>query len=51
MPRLTEAYDTLIDYCQDYKVPLKLSEDDPTDDEDWWMNRFCNDPVWGKKRE
>ena len=48
MHRLTEAYETLIDYCQNFKVPLELSEDDPTDDEDWWMNRFGNDPLWGK---
>jgi hypothetical protein len=48
MHRLTEAYKTLIDYCQDFKIPLNPSESDPTDDEDWWMNRFGNDPLWGK---
>jgi hypothetical protein len=51
MDRLTEAYNTLLEYCQDFRIPLKPSADDPTDDEDWWMNRFGNDPVWGKKRE
>ena len=51
MARLTEAYETLIDYCQDFKIPLEPSADDPTDDEDWWMNRFGNDPLWGRKRD
>ena len=50
MHQLTEAYETLLDHCQNFKIPLELSGDDPTDDEDWWMNRFGNDPVWGKKK-
>jgi hypothetical protein len=51
MHRLTEAHDLLLEYCQSFKIPLNPSSDDPTDDEDWWMNRFGNDPLWGKKRD
>jgi hypothetical protein len=25
-------------------------EDTPLDDSEWWMNRFGNDPVWGKNK-
>ena len=48
MHALTDAYKTLLDYCADYRFPLKQAELEDTDDEDWWMNRFGNDPLWGK---
>ena len=48
MHALTEAYQTLLDYCTDYRFPLVMDEIDASDDEDWWMNRFGNDPLWGK---
>jgi len=51
MHKLTNAYEILLDYCQSYRIPLEPSDDDLTDDEDWWMDRFGNDPLWGKKRE
>ena len=51
MHRLTEAYDILLDYCQSFRFPLELSDDNLADDEDWWMDRFGNDPLWGKKRD
>ena len=49
MHALTEAYQTLLDYCAGYRFPLKPEELEP-DDEDWWMNRFGDDPLWGKKK-
>jgi len=50
MHRLTDAYQTLTDYCFRYRIPLEPDQDSPVDDEDWWMQRFGNDPLWGKGR-
>lgn len=47
MHQLTEAYQLLSDYCANYPVPLE-PEQPPLDDEEWWMHRFGNDPLWGK---
>jgi len=46
MHTLTEAYQVLLDYCTDYRFPLVVDELDTSDDEDWWMNRFGDDPMW-----
>ncbi len=47
---VTEGYQTLMAYCAQYKFPLVLESSDlELDDEDWWMNRFGQDPVWGKQ--
>jgi preprotein translocase subunit Sec63 len=51
MHRLTEAYQILLDYCTTYRFPLDPDENTPVDDEDWWMDRFGNDPLWGKKKD
>lgn len=46
----TEGYQALIAYCAQYEFPLVLESSDlELDDEDWWMNRFGQDPVWGKQ--
>ena len=45
---LTDAYQTLLSYCTNFRFPLVIDELDSIDDEDWWMNRFGNDPLWGK---
>ncbi|MCK5231817.1 MAG: J domain-containing protein [Desulfobulbaceae bacterium] len=50
MHELTEAYQTLIKYCSEYRFPLTPGEDEPLEGEDWWMDRFGYDPFWGKKR-
>lgn len=47
MHRLTEAYRVLTDYCFSYRIPLEPA-DPPLDDEEWWLQRFGNDPLWGK---
>ncbi len=45
---VTEAYQALLSYCESYEFPLIMAESDlEVDDEDWWMNRFGQDPVWG----
>ena len=51
MHRLTEAYRVLLDYCTTYRFPLDPDENTPVDDEEWWMDRFGNDPLWGKKKD
>jgi len=48
MHRLTEAYQTLTSYCFSYRISLEPDQDSQLDDEDWWMQRFGNDPLWGK---
>ncbi len=45
---ITEAYQALLAYCEAYEFPLVMAESElEVDDEDWWMNRFGTDPVWG----
>jgi hypothetical protein len=52
MHHLTEAYQVLVDYCHTYRIPLAPEENDQDDgDEDWWMKRFGQDPLWGKIRD
>ncbi len=48
MHDLTDAYRLLLDLCENYPVPLPPAELEPQSDEDWWMERFGNDPLWGK---
>lgn len=48
MHGLTDAYQLLLDLCNNYQVPLTVDEIEPISDEDWWMDRFGNDPLWGK---
>jgi preprotein translocase subunit Sec63 len=50
MHTLTDAYKTLLNYCTNFRFPLVIDEQDTTNDEDWWMNRFGNDPLWGKEK-
>jgi hypothetical protein len=50
MRNLTEAYKILLDYCLNFRVPLVLTDDsEPLDDEDWWLSRFGEDPLWSKR--
>jgi hypothetical protein len=48
MHELTEAYQRLLDYGCGYRLPLAPDENEILDDEEWWMNRFGQDPLWGK---
>jgi len=49
--QLTNAYELLMRYCDEYKIPLRFDEKDIEDDEDWWLNRFGQDPLWGKNHQ
>ncbi len=48
--RLTEAYNLLMRYCEGYRFPLIPGESDIYDAEDWWMDRFGQDPVWYRRK-
>ena len=48
MQDLTAAYEVLLAYCNTYSYPLIPDENEPLEGEDWWMDRFGQDPLWGK---
>ncbi len=52
--RIVAAYETVMTYCRHYRYSFteeEVSRYGP--DDDWWMKRFGNDPLWGdlKKRK
>lgn len=53
MQEINDAYAVLLDYCSTYRFPLLPSQDpaQPVDDEEWWLDRFGEDPLWGRKRQ
>lgn len=51
MHNLTEAYGILIEYGKKYKIPLVPGKDQPLEGEDWWLERFGDDPLWGPGRD
>ena len=50
MHSLTEACQVLLEYGKKYKIPLVPGEDQPLEGEDWWMERFGDDPLWSPGR-
>ncbi len=50
MRRLTRAYDALLNHCDQFKIPLVPGDSDTVEADDWWMDRFGQDPLWGKKK-
>lgn len=50
MYRLTEAYDILMRYCEQYRFPLQPEDADIYDAEEWWMDRFGQDPLWSRRK-
>ncbi len=51
MYQITSAYELLIGYCNEYRFPLAPDEKNLYDADDWWMDRFGQDPLWGKSRK
>jgi DnaJ-class molecular chaperone len=50
--KIIAAYKTIIDYCDHYKYSFSKEEMRnylPADE--WWFERFGDDPVWGKDRK
>lgn len=50
MYQLTAAYNLLMRYCKEYRFPLAKPEGDIYDAEDWWMDRFGQDPLWSRRK-
>lgn len=50
MYRVTAAYELLMRYCEQYRFPLSRREEDIYDAEDWWMERFGQDPLWSRRK-
>lgn len=46
---LTLSYTVLMHYCHQFRIPLLPCQNERVDPEDWWMDRFGRDPLWGKK--
>ncbi len=49
MHEIVSAYELLQEYCKNYTYPLVPPENEDMEVEDWWMDRFGQDPLWGKK--
>lgn len=47
--QLTRSYDLLMRYCTEYRIPFYPEDVAGLAAEDWWMDRFGRDPLWGKK--
>lgn len=48
--RITAAYELLQQYCREFRFPLKPGVGDLDDAEEWWMERFGQDPVWSDRK-
>ncbi|OGQ97235.1 MAG: molecular chaperone DnaJ [Deltaproteobacteria bacterium RIFOXYD12_FULL_57_12] len=47
--RLNAAYKLLTAYCAAYRFSFTLEEvQQYATDEEWWLDRFGDDPLWGK---
>ncbi len=47
---IISAYNTILNYCKDYR--FSFSEETVRrhlSPEEWWQERFGDDPLWGKK--
>lgn len=51
MYAVIKAYKLLMHYCSEYRFPLRADENNIYDAEDWWMDRFGRDPLWGKVKK
>ena len=50
--KIVSAYQVITDYCRQYQY--SFSEDAVRrhlSPEDWWFDRFGNDPLWGNNKE
>lgn len=53
MQEINAAYAVLLDYGASCRFPLvpPSAASEGLDPEDWWLNRFGEDPLWGRKLE
>lgn len=46
---ITEAYKLLLKYCTNYKYSFAKDEvESQLGQQEWWMNKFGSDGLWGK---
>ncbi len=45
---ISKAYSVIRAYCEHYPVTFNPEEDGSMSAEDFWMDRFGQDPLWGK---
>lgn len=49
--RINAAYAVIMDYCSQYRFSFAEEEvKNYLSEEEWWFERFGNDPVWGGKK-
>jgi hypothetical protein len=46
--QITEAYTLIMIYCNDYKFSFSQEKIIASTDEEWWNDRFGQDPLWGR---
>jgi DnaJ-class molecular chaperone len=50
--KLNAAYNIIITYCNQYKFPFTKEEvKNYSSVEEWWFDRFGNDPIWGNDKK
>ncbi|WP_024335732.1 J domain-containing protein [Desulfotignum balticum] len=50
--RITIAYKTILAYCDQYAYSFEKQEVEKyLSAEEWWMDRFGNDPLWGNRNQ
>jgi hypothetical protein len=47
---LNASYRTLMEYVDNYRIRLSRN-DEGMSDEEWWMSRFGQDPIWTSGKE
>jgi len=49
--KIIEAYKVIISYCEQYKYSFEEDEVKKyLSDEEWWFERFGDDPLWGNRK-
>lgn len=50
--RIVEAYRIIVSYCETYQYSFAEEElRRHLSDEEWWLDRFGQDPLWGSGRK
>ncbi|GBD92485.1 chaperone protein DnaJ [bacterium BMS3Abin05] len=52
MAKINEAYKIILDYLENYRYSFteeEVKENLPVDSQDWWSDRFGDDPLWGRR--
>jgi len=49
--KIIAAYKTIITYCNQYKYSFSKKEiRDYLPEDEWWFERFGDDPLWGNQK-